>query len=271
MTITIEELRQEANKWVRRQARGESALMGHADGTVKVSGYSNRVHIRVKQGGKYFPQTAINVDAPNIWGKAIRVARTDSGVYMILGIDAEGDLETDTYQPVSSVGPHGHGAHSGNFDPVEANRIMVGLVSINTADDLTVKIWPFYYPYQGTRQYWGGGTIDLTSYVPGTTGHWAWVKVGINPATNTAVATAGTSKSIYVVLAESELPDIAFAGYIQLAAIRLRNGQTEIDDIDDFFIAREMVWAEPPYPAFDTILVYGGDVLTYEGDVLYYY
>jgi hypothetical protein len=232
--------------------------MGHADGTIKVSGYSNRIYARILQGGKYFPIEAVNLGAPLIWGKAIRLNQADDGTWYVLGLDEERSLEADTDTPLGTAGQHSHEKGQGYFDPVSEIRILTGLVHINTGDDLTVYIEPLYYTYQGTRKMWAGGIIDLTAYVPGTTGEWAWVKVGINPATNAAAAEAGTAKSIFSALLESELQSIDFADKIQLGAVRLRNGQTVINDPDDFYSIREWLIGDAGGNTLDEAYDQGG-------------
>jgi len=102
---------------------------------------------------------------------------------------------------------------------------------------LTVYINPFRYERKdtGALETWEGGTIDLTGYKPATTGHWAWVIVGVNPEDNSAVAITGSSVTYATALTIGDIDDIDFQDYIPCGAIRLRNDATVLDNTTTYF------------------------------------
>lgn len=113
-----------------------------------------------------------------------------------------------------------------NVIPGEA--LQPGRVRPNDSTTLTAYIEPFEYWRGQTRKAWLGGTIDLTSYVPGTANTKAPVIVGVDASTNTAYALAGTAVAVLA-------PDFTRADYdalvtgtdiIRCAGVTLSNGQT---------------------------------------------
>lgn len=135
--------------------------------------------------------------------------------------------------------PHTHEPGFGLEDPVSGRRFKPGGVYVyGDGSTLSVYIEPFKYFYNGTRKSWLGGAIDLTSYVPATANHHAWVMVGVNPADNTAVAAAGTSVAKTTQLTDADLDAVTFTGYLPRGGVILEIGQTAIDDEGDFMDAR---------------------------------
>lgn len=121
-------------------------------------------------------------------------------------------------------------------DPVSVRRIKAGLVrayAVNGTYGLSVYVEPFAYRHNGVDQYWAGGTVNLTSYLPGST-KWRWVKICLNPESNTPVVLPGTAIALNVSLTEEMLRQIDARDYIPLGGVRLRGTATSISSETDF-------------------------------------
>lgn len=169
------------------------------------------------------------------------VQPNDDGDMEVIGLQvkktlASVDYDTDALAQLKSGGRHRHYIGSGNEDPVEVRRFEPFLC--HAFSGLMVYVDPLSYRYNGADYDWPGGTIDLTSYLPVTTGYWAWIKVGLDPATNTLVADTGTEYPLKSLLTTAALGDIDFAtpGYLPSVGIKLQEGQTagplEVDFMD---------------------------------------
>ncbi len=235
----IMRLAEQARKFVTRSSRGKPGLMGDANGNVRVSGKTNRVHIRLRGVDQFAPLEAFNDGAPEIWNMPILVGRTADDEFKVLGLDDSRTRESNSGAPVTSVAPHGHAIGLGMEDPVEALRFLPGLVRINTGSDMTVSVNPFHYLLNGLRTYFPGAVIDLTANIPVTASHWAWVKVGVDKATNTLVAVTGTSQDVLSPLTEAQIAAIAFDDDIQLGAVKVKNGDSVVNDPTSFTDCRE--------------------------------
>ena len=96
------------------------------------------------------------------------------------------------------------------------------------AFSLYINSFRYQRKRDGVWDTWLGGTIDLLSFQPSTVGHWAWVVVGVDPETNTAVAVAGTSQVYATALTIDLIDDVDFLEYIPCIAVRIRNDATTI-------------------------------------------
>lgn len=269
MADDFKQLRAQARQFARDAQRGELGYMGDGSGNVRVSGKSNRVYVRIVRNERAILVQAKNAGAPELDDLEVWVTRTPDNDFIVTGIAIERSMEVAGGQRVSNVGPHDHSFASGMLDIIAGERFLPGMVRVSDDADLSVYVEKIRYVYQGTRQTWPGGEIDLTSYRPATSNHWTWVKVGINPSTNALTAAAGTSQDIMIPLDPEDVDAIALAGMIQLFAIKLRNGQTAINDFRDFEDVREYTRSHDPDDSLNRVLTYDGDVLTYEGDILY--
>ena len=177
-------------------------------------------------------------------GLPVRMKR-DNGVLTIY----ETDSALLTQDPNAPTAPGGVPIHhhrsvagpTGAANPLsyvhEAKQFERGRVY--SAGGMTVTVAPFRYWHAGAWETWEGGDIDLTAYKPGTAGHHAWVLVGINPATNAAVAVTGSSVIYATALAYAGLDTIAFGEYIPCGAVDVRNDDTALTDVTDYVDARE--------------------------------
>lgn len=177
------------------------------------------------------------------------------GIKVIVKPNRDGEMEiqgVQSAQTAASVGnngsaianletpPHQHFIGSGLEDPVEDRRFMPGL--LHAFSGLTLYIESFPFRHNGVDYRWPGGTYDISGDLPVTSGYWAWVKVGINPATNTAVADTSTEVPLRSLLSLSSLDAINFAtaGYIPCGGVIVQEGQTAGPLEADFAEARFM-------------------------------
>ncbi len=138
--------------------------------------------------------------------------------------------------------------------------------------DAALQVYINSFRYQrketGTWDTWMGGPIDLSSYKPVTTGHWAWVIVGIDPATNTAVAAVGASQAYAVALTIDLIDAIDFNVYIPCIAVRLRNDAVTIANSTDY-LQDAHKWFGESYHLLDD-LVDVTDTSPAENDTMWY-
>lgn len=237
--------------WVAHQQYGERfGMFGkQVSGSWIIETGDGRVWVTLDDGTAI---RAVNNAVARIPGLKIIVKPNRDGEMEIEGVQSAITQQStgQSVAPAIQTPPHQHFIGSGNEDPVESRRFMPGL--LHAFSGLTVYIESFSYEYNGTEMRWPGGTIDLTSNLPVTAGYWAWVKVGINPATNTAVATTGTEYALRASLTLSVLDAINFdtSGYIPCGGVILREGQTAGPRESDFGEARDFITkfdpARPP-------------------------
>jgi hypothetical protein len=172
----------------------------------------------------------------------------DPRIYVIVEKNAAGEyvahrdptmmVSSMAGQPDNAVAPHTHRIGHGLEDMVEARRIEPGLVVVHDGTML-VKIYPFEYRHAGVDKHFAGGTVDLTAYRPSTTGAWNWVKVGIDPETNTPVAVQGSAVAKRSLLTQAELDAVDITPHIPLAAVQLKQGMANIDEEKYFADCRQ--------------------------------
>lgn len=204
--------------------------MGHPDGRIRVSGRQGWAHVRTGPEGLQSVTMAQNLGAPYLYDLPIKMRR-EGGRLVIYGVDSSGG-RLETYRGASqssgNVAPHTHRIGSGLEYEVEALRLQPGRVRYHSG--MQVYINPFRYQLAtGAWETWPGGIIDLTANRPASSGQWAWVLVGVDPATNSAVAKAGDAYSYATPLTIDLVDDIDFDGYIPCAAIRVRQDDTALN------------------------------------------
>ena len=219
--------------------RGERAwLQVHPDSkSIAVAGQPNMVWVRTELGRERGLSQAFNAfGARLIADLPVRVER-QNGVLCVIGYDTQTVLSAYAGESFA-----GSALSQGAVDPVEDRRIAPGLVHAykdpTTGYGMAVAIEAFTYVYGGVGKRWPGGTIDLTAYAPSGVVNVAWVKVGIDPATNTAVAAKGTEKPKLVGVPAALLDEIDFADYIPLAGVKLYYDTDAIDDEAVFLSCR---------------------------------
>lgn len=191
--------------------------------------------------------TAFNAGAPRIARYPVRLEQLTDGTWVaqpdfVRAIGFLGD-QAGVVNPF--VAPHTHSLESGLVDEVELRRFVPGRVTVHTG--MVVKVDPLIYRYSSSEAEFQGGAIDLDSYQGSTAGTWRFVKVGINPATNALVATAGTDYYLSTTPTRDQIKAISFAGYIPLAAVYIKASDTAITQEKQIWDCR--------------IVVYGGESL----------
>lgn len=126
--------------------------------------------------------------------------------------------------PIVSGAPQPVGPGTGNNSPIPVSMLAAGKVTPTTA--LMVQIFKFTYVWNGVKQHFPTTTIDLTSYTPGSSNTHGWILVGVDPATNTAVAQAGTTYPLATVLTQATLDTETFTNKLPLYGVQAYYGQS---------------------------------------------
>jgi len=198
----------------------------NADATITVDVPNRTAFVFVRVGATGQQTTTIARDAYRVPRRAnlpVRMRR-EGNQLVVYDIDTVHGEAATAGETVTAVAKHTHRIGTGQEYEVEALRLEPGRV--RWYGGLSVYIGALRYYYNGTWDTWLGGELDLTSYVPATTGEWAWVLVGVDPATNTAAAVAGTSQIYATPLTIDLIDDIDFGDMIPCAAVRVRNDDT---------------------------------------------
>ena len=221
-----------------------------------VSGYPGHTAARIYNGGSETTTKVINNFCANQPNLPVTVEPDERGDLIVVGVQAKEFLE---YSGGASLPETEVSSSSG---PITERRLNPGLVHISSG--MIVTIEAFAYRWGGVDHYYPGGTLDLTSYIPATTSHHAWCKVGVDPITNTATATAGTSQVATIALTVAQLAAVDFAEYVPLVGVRLTNGMTAIASEARFAPARSWwtVEADPMQVADSTTLTLGTGAVT---------
>lgn len=206
--------------------------------TLEVEGELNKVYVRL-YGQKAQTYPAYNTFQLKSQVPVI-VRKASGGDYEIVRINTR--KATELFGEAAS-----HFASTQVFGELSttvwpSDRLKPGRVRLYEEGTLTVWIEPFHYLHEDTPKFWPGGTLDLTANVPGTANMQRWVKVGIDPDTNTAVAEDGDDYPIMLTLSESLLSDILFTDDIPCSGVILKNGQTAIADFRAFADCRLWIW-----------------------------
>lgn len=149
--------------------------------------------------------------------------------------------------PLTQLPAHTHGLDSANPDPVEARRILPGLVY--SIGGMNVRVNTFPYMYQGQLRMFPQTDIDLTSAAAAITdGFKAWVALLADPDAQTLSAAAGTEQpQALPSLDSSDVETIVTVGQIPLSAVALIADQTAAPAEQDFIDIRHLagaVWGD---------------------------
>jgi hypothetical protein len=205
----------------------------NSDSTITVDVPDRPAFVYVRTGPDGQQTTTIARDAyrvPRRGNLPVRMRR-EGNTLVVYDIDtAGGRYEAATSgDTVTGVAKHTHRLDSGMSYEIEALRLEPGRVS--WYGGLKVYIGAFRYYYGGAWYTWLGGDIDLTAYKPAASGEWAWVLVGVNPATNTATAVTGDSQIYATPLTIDLIDAIDFGDGIPCAGVRVRNDDTALSDV----------------------------------------
>jgi hypothetical protein len=239
---------------------------------IEVPYRQNHVWVRMGANGDQAPMVALNKGGVALRGNLPVRMRRDNGVLTIYETDTA-LLTTDPNAPATpgGVAVHHHRSVAGSAGAanplsfeVEAKQIDRGRVW--SAGGMSVTINAFRYYYNGAWETWEGGDLDLTGYIPTTTGHHAWVLVGIDRVTNTATAFAGDSVIYATDLAYADLDDIVVdADFEPCTGVRVRNDDTALTDIARYIDAHGWYNGGPAKAATAAVYVAKTGVDTLDG------
>lgn len=209
--------------------------------TLKVDGQPNQVYVRLYGDARqtypaYNFRTGLKSQLPVI------VRKNRNGKYKIVDVDEEPATEAFGEAASHYAVPQQSGELLTIIIP--GDNLKPGRVRLAELNSLKVYIEAFDYIHNGVPKRWPGDMLDLTSNLPSTSDTCAWVKVGIDPATNTSVAETGDEYplTMWDILSENELLNILFADKIPLKGVKLYNGQTAITDKRYMADCRPWVW-----------------------------
>ena len=202
--------------------------------TVPVSGVTNKVWVRLYSADAQ-AQEAWNTRVVPVQNMPVNVERTNNGLE-IIGLDKyRADLLYGVQAPSLDRSVIAEAPDiiipGRNYKPMRVRPI----------DDSTLRVHvePFFYRYAGTLVLWPGGVVDLTDYLPSTSGYWRFVYVTINPISNSLVLLSGDETGFVSDLVSSALVDFDTTGLILLDAVRLQAGQSAFsNDLQDFAYGR---------------------------------
>lgn len=213
-------------------------VLGKPDGTIPVPGRPTFVFVRVAQEGGQTVTIARNPNAvANRLDLPVEMKRKE-GVLVVIGVDGGGRYDQATVNDtpnVFGVAPHTHSTTSGLSYEVEAIRLEPGRVRPN--GDFNVYINAFRYRIAGGWETWPGGTLNLAAEQPTDPDVHRWVVVGIDPATNTAVAVSGADGDAAGTLGRELLDDIDIGDIIPCAAVAISDTDTNVDGFSRYLDA----------------------------------
>ena len=203
--------------------------------TMEVPNRPGYVYVRLGPDGQSGETIALNTSVSLVANLPVKLKRVaELGDLQVVSVDAQQAPTFAAGSPaIGNVGPHTHRRESGIAYEIEMEMLAAGRVK--PFSGLIVQITPFRYQLaDGSWNTWLGGEIDLTSYKPSAVGNWAWVLIGVDPETNTAVAATGDEYSYAIPLTIDLMDDITFTDYIPCGAVKIRYDDTNLDDWRDF-------------------------------------
>ncbi len=241
---TLREIRQAFDR-ARRLSEDRDWVRGrlgriNPDGSVsiKVSKRPGYVYVRTASEGNMSVTVARNMGVPLRAHLPVKMKMVN-GVMTVYGVDDSGGLIeqfANNSGSFFSVPYHTHAIGSGMEYPIESLRLLPGLVTYSTG--MVVAISAFRYYFLGNWYTYTGGTLDLTPYKPATTGNWRWVVVCMDPTTNSPTAVTGPEVATSTSLSLSDIDSLDFGVNIPLMAIRVRESDTAVNKVSDYFDAR---------------------------------
>lgn len=193
------------------------------DGAYRVTVAEDAAKYYVRFADGSFAQVYHRGRASPVPDLPVEVGFDSAGNMVITGGDPD---RAGLFAGAHEVGPHSHARGSGLEFDIDT-RLLTPVKAAPLAG-LTVSAAQGAYRHNGALRWWGGGAITLTP--PGSANQWAWVVIGLDAAASALVAVNGTAVVVSAPLEPSTIPAIPLGGAIPLAAVRLRNGQTELDE-----------------------------------------
>lgn len=226
-------------------------LLGNGDGSTLFTDIPGFVWARVtKPTGATITQVRCRWLSP-VYNAPVRVR--ESPIDRVLEvIDENPTVATEFFEGQSNLaGPHAgqHGYYGTDSLRLDARQYKPLLVHPTDPPSMSVVIEAISYTHGGVRTTWGGGQVDLTSYIPGSTNEQTCLVIGIDKASNTPAVAVGdtvteTNNNIqYVPFTNSQVDGIVYpADFMPAGAVRLYNGMVNIQHFDCF--KDERLWLE---------------------------
>jgi hypothetical protein len=197
------------------------------DGVYRVTVAENAAKYYVRFAEGNFAQVYHRGRVAPVPDLPVEVGIDSAGNAVILGGDPD---RVGMFDGSHEVGPHSHARGSGLEFPVDTRLLTpikaapLGGLVVGVAQGATL--------HGGSLRWWGGGAITVTA--PGSANQWRWTVIGLDAEAGSLVAINGAAISVVAPLDVATIPAIWGASpAIALAAVRVRNGQTELDE-DDF-------------------------------------
>lgn len=250
------------------------AKLGDGNNNLRVSGRPGYVYARF--GDASVGQVRCTKVMP-VYGLDVNVRRGVDGIMEVVEIDHDLAMAFTDGRP-ANVGPHA--AYHSRLGPdalyIEGLQFRPLLTRPATTPGLTVYIEAYAYRYNGFNKYFSGGEVDLTSYVPSTSGQHTFVIVSLDPATNTPVVTPGTTTTPFVPsttsipFTGSDVAGIQTGSLMRSAAVRLYYGQTVIRPIDIFMDLRGSAGGSGiDVTVLSRAVVSAGNIVTSNGEIVW--
>lgn len=236
---------------VKANAEGVYARIGKLEAagtfTLQVPGRANFVYVRLN-GETQNVQEAINLKVQVRPDMPVRIRRNEAGVWEIIDVyPQETSAALGNAAPAMNRPPaDGDGVQ----ETVGARNYKPGRVKLSGTDNLTIQVEPFDYWFHGSRRAFTGGTLDLASNRPSTSGAYAWVQVYVDPVTNTLAAETGSEYALRTFLTPAERAMIDIRDGVPVDAVILRNGQTSAPVESDFAFSRTLLHGSPAHTVF---------------------
>lgn len=227
---------------VKANAEGVYARTGklEADGTFTlfVAGRTNYMYVRLN-GETQNVQEALNLKVQWRPDMPVRVRRNEAGAWEVIDVYPQETSSALGNAAAAMNRPAADG--DGVQETVAGRNFKPGRMKLSGTDNLTVRVEAFDYWYRGARVAYAGGTLDLASNRPATSGQYAWVQVYVDPATNALAAETGSEYGLKTFLTPDARAGIDIGDGIPVDAVILQNGQTAAPVESDFALSRTLL------------------------------
>ena len=136
-----------------------------------------------------------------------------------------------------AIGEGGAGLYGTDPAEIDVRNLVPGRMRPMNPATLAVWVEVLVYDYGGNLTVFGGGGIDLTSYIPAIADRHRFVLVTLNPATNLLVATQGPLATLPVT------PDVPTTpgSHIPIGLVELEDSDTVINE--DMIVDRRVLFS----------------------------
>ena len=196
------------------------------DGVYRVTVAENTAKYYVRFAEGNFAQVYHRGRVAPVPDLPVEVGTDSAGNAVILGGDPD---RAGLFDGSHEVGPHSHARGSGLEFPVDLRLLTP--IKAAPLGGLQVGVAQGAYLHGGSLRWWGGGAITLSA--PASANQWRWTLIGLDAEAGALVAVNGAALVVTAPLDAATIPVLITGGIIPLAALRVRNGQTELDE-DDF-------------------------------------